>query len=73
MTVRQIQKELERQAVLFEERCRTGQVMEGNIKFAAFAEKWFADYAEKQAARFVAWNGKISTGGKGLCTFAVRP
>lgn len=48
MTKRQIQKELDRQAVLFEEKCRNGQVLEGNIKFAEFAEKWFADYAEKQ-------------------------
>lgn len=48
MTRRQIEKELDRQAVLFEERCRTGQVLDGNIKFADFAEKWFADYAQKQ-------------------------
>ena len=48
MTKRQIQKELDRQAVLFEEKCRNGQVLDGNIKFAEFAEKWFADYAEKQ-------------------------
>lgn len=48
MTERQIKKELDRQAVLFEERCRTGQVLDGNIKFADFAEKWFTDYAEKQ-------------------------
>ena len=48
MTKRQMQKELDRQAVLFEEKCRNGQVLDGNIKFADFAEKWFADYAEKQ-------------------------
>ena len=48
MTKRQIQKELDRQAVLFEEKCRNGQVLDGTIKFAEFAEKWFADYAEKQ-------------------------
>lgn len=48
MTARQIKKELDRQAVLFEEKCRNGQVLDGNIKFAEFAEKWFADYAEKQ-------------------------
>ncbi|MFQ9126510.1 MAG: hypothetical protein ACLR4Z_06615 [Butyricicoccaceae bacterium] len=41
-------KELDRQAVLFEEKCRNGQVLDGNIKFAEFAEKWFVDYAEKQ-------------------------
>lgn len=48
MTKRQIEKELDRQKVLFEERCRTGQVLDGNIKFAEFAEKWFQDYAEQQ-------------------------
>lgn len=40
MTKRQLQKELDRQAVLFEEKCRNGQVLDGNIKFAEFAEKW---------------------------------
>ena len=35
MTKRQLQKELDRQAVLFEEKCRNGQVLDGNIKFAA--------------------------------------
>lgn len=48
MTKRQLQKELDRQAVLFEEKCRNGQVLDGNIKFAEFAEKWFTEYAEKQ-------------------------
>lgn len=48
MTARQIKKELDRQAVLFEEKCRTGQVLDGNIKLADFAEMWFRDYAEKQ-------------------------
>lgn len=48
MTARQIKKELDRQAVLFEEKCRSGQVLDGNIKFADFADIWFRDYAEKQ-------------------------
>lgn len=48
LTERQVQKELARQAVLFEEKCRTGQVLDGNIRFADFAERWFTDYAEKQ-------------------------
>lgn len=48
LTRRQMEKELDRQAVLFEEQCHTGQVLDGNIKFADFAEKWFKDYAEKQ-------------------------
>lgn len=48
MTAKQIEKELERQKVLFEEKCRRGQVLDGDIKFADFADKWFKDYAEKQ-------------------------
>lgn len=48
MTKRQIEKELERQAVLFEEKCRSGLFLDGNITFTDFAEKWFKEYAEKQ-------------------------
>lgn len=48
MTARQIEKELNRQATLFEERCKNQQVHGGNIKLADFAERWFEDYAEKQ-------------------------
>ena len=48
MTARQIEKEVQRQAVLFQERIDKGEYMDGNIKFQDFAEKWFVDYAEKQ-------------------------
>ncbi len=44
MTAKQIEKEVQRQAVLFEEKCRSGNVLDGNIKFSAFAELWFADH-----------------------------
>lgn len=46
MTERQIQKELDRQTVLFEESVRSGQYTNGNIKFKDFAERWFRDYAK---------------------------
>ena len=45
MTPRQIEKEVHRQAVLFEEKCKSGQVLDDTVRFADFAEKWFADYA----------------------------
>lgn len=45
MTARQEKKELERQTILFEERCRTGQVLDGSIRLSAFAERWFREYA----------------------------
>ncbi len=45
MTAKQIEKELQRQAVLFEEDCKRGQVVSA-VKFETFAEEWFADYAK---------------------------
>lgn len=41
LTTKQIQKELQRQAFLFEEEVRSGQFINSNIKFKAFAEQWF--------------------------------
>lgn len=48
MTQKQIQKELERQTVLFEEKCRNGAYMDGNIRLSDFMEQWLSEYAEKQ-------------------------
>ncbi len=48
MTAQKAEREAQRQAVLFEEKCRSGQVLDGSIRFADFAERWFTDYAEKQ-------------------------
>ncbi len=48
MTEKQLEKEVERQAFIFEEKCRTGRILDGNIKFADFAERWFSDYASRQ-------------------------
>ena len=45
MTEKQIEKEVNRQAVLFEESCKNGQIT-ANVKFEAFAEQWFAEYAK---------------------------
>lgn len=46
MTEKQILKELERRAILFEEECKTEY--NENIKLCDFLEKWFSDYAEMQ-------------------------
>nr|WP_316612629.1 tyrosine-type recombinase/integrase [uncultured Ruminococcus sp.] len=43
MTTKQIEKEVQRQATLFEERCLKGQVLDENIRFAEFAEIWMKD------------------------------
>lgn len=48
MTSAQADKEAQRQAVLFEEKCRTGQVLQGTVRFADFAALWLEDYAAKQ-------------------------
>ena len=45
MTEKQAEKEVQRQAILFEERCLKGQVT-ANIKFQDFAEQWFEEYAK---------------------------
>lgn len=47
MTAKQIEKELQRQAVLFEEQA-DGLSVGGSVKFQEFAEQWFAEYAEKK-------------------------
>ncbi|MEH2939055.1 site-specific integrase [Lawsonibacter sp. JLR.KK007] len=47
MTERQIEKELTRQMVLFDEECRGSSLTDGHIKFEAFANQWFTEYVEK--------------------------
>ena len=47
MTAKQIEKEVQRQAVLFEEKCKTGQVAEsGCMKLSEFIEMYFESHAE---------------------------
>ena len=41
----QLEKELQRQAILFEDKCMQGQVT-ANVKFQDFAEQWFEEYAK---------------------------
>lgn len=48
MTEAQIKKEIERQKVLFEEKCLSGKVLDSSIKFGDYAEYWMTEYAEKQ-------------------------
>lgn len=42
MTKRQIEKELNRQATLFEEAVKTGQIVNSGMKFETVAEEWLA-------------------------------
>lgn len=45
MSERQIEKELNRHAVIFEEECRS-MSMGGMVRFEIFAEDWFSEYAK---------------------------
>ena len=45
MTAKQIEKEVKRQAVLFEELCMKGYQSQA-VKFEVFAEQWFEEYAK---------------------------
>lgn len=47
MTQRQIERELARQKVLFDERIKSGQFLDGSIRLKAFADQWFADYGKE--------------------------
>lgn len=47
MTERQIEKELTRQMVLFEEACRGSSLTDGHVKFETFSRQWFGEYVEK--------------------------
>ena len=46
MTPAKARKEAERQAVLFEEKCKSEGTASGNVKFETFARQWFKEYAE---------------------------
>jgi integrase len=50
MTARQIDKELERQKVLFEERVKNGLFIDASIRFADYANMWISSYGEKNLA-----------------------
>ena len=45
MTARQAEKEVQKQAMLFEDKCLKGQIT-ANVKFEDFAEQWFEEYAK---------------------------
>ncbi len=51
MTPKQIEKELTRQMVLFDEECRGSSLTDGHIKFESFANQWFSEYVEKNLGK----------------------
>lgn len=46
LTSKQVEKELQRQAFLFEEKCQRGQILDSSIKFSEYVDIWLRDYAE---------------------------
>ena len=48
MTAKQIEKEVNRQATLFEESVTSGQYYDPSVTFAEFAEKWLSSYGKTQ-------------------------
>ena len=46
MTPKQIERELNRQAVFFEENCLSKGQITANVKFEEFAKEWFEEYAK---------------------------
>ena len=50
MTAKQIEKAVNEQAVVFEKKVLSGQVLDGGVTFADFAERWLRDYAEPNLA-----------------------
>ncbi len=44
MTAKQIENELNKQAIMFEEQCTKGVIIT-NVKFEEFAERWLSEYA----------------------------
>lgn len=47
LTKKQIEKELERVSILFEDQCKNGLFMDSSTRFADFCTVWLKDYAEK--------------------------
>lgn len=48
MTNKQIEKELQRQAVIFEEQIKSGTYVDDRVLFSDFIDEWFEKYAKKQ-------------------------
>jgi len=65
MSEKQIKKELQKRAVLFEREVKNGMVLDGGITFLEFSNKWLNDYGETQLApktlsRYVALFSRIN-------------
>jgi len=57
ITQKQLEKELNRIAVEFEEKCTLGYVLDSNVKLIDFIEIWFKDYVDSKSLSPVTING----------------
>lgn len=48
LTPKKVEKQLQIEALRFEEAVNAGTLQDGTMKFSAFAEKWLTEYAKKQ-------------------------
>ena len=67
MTAKQIEKELERQKVLFEEEVKNGICPDNKTRFADFSKKWMDEYAKvnltiKTYSRYESYLSRINQG-----------
>lgn len=59
MTDRQIERELNRQMVLFDEECHGSGLTDGHIKFETFAQQWVKEYVEPTLAKQTQTNYRL--------------
>jgi hypothetical protein len=50
MSDRKVQRELQRQAILFEERVQSGEVYDGSMKLSDFIPVWFQQHVAQNLA-----------------------
>ena len=50
MKPKQIEKELERQKLLFEDELLKGSLISGDVRFSDFSERWMTEYAKVKLA-----------------------
>ena len=48
LTAKQVERDVQIEAAKFEEACLNGDVIDSNIRFGEFVDRWFKDYAEMQ-------------------------
>lgn len=63
LTLKQLEKELDRQALFFEEEVKRGTYIDSTITFEQFTQRWLIEYAEKNLERKTvsSYKGELET------------